>query len=343
LRHGTIVYLGRIRRRTRFIDADGAAFKVGVFERVFRDRHSSGAGDKKMLQEQLGTHYDRRPVEYADDGPPPGGVAITLRALTKSFGANSVLHGIDLHIPAGQFLMVIGKSGSGKSTLLRILAGLDAPTAGGVLFDGTELAQSRHLARLMFQEPRLLLWMHVLDNVGVGLGLRRNAPGADQRALRGLAAVGLETRAQDWPAALSGGQKQRVALARTLVGTTHMLALDEPLGALDASSRIEMQGLVEQVWREKRFTAVLATHDIMEAIMLGDRVVLIENGIVKLEIDVPLARPRVRDSAEVAALRERILSHLFNDSGYVEQSRAALADERVDAAVERAENRAKTP
>jgi len=296
-----------------------------------------------MLQEQLGTHYDRRPVEYADDGPPPGGVAITLRELTKSFGANSVLHGIDLHIPAGQFLTIIGKSGSGKSTLLRILAGLDAPTAGGVLFDGMGLVQSRHLARLMFQEPRLLLWMHVLDNVGVGLGLRRNAPGADQRVLRELAAVGLETRAHDWPAVLSGGQKQRVALARTLVGTTHFLALDEPLGALDALSRIEMQSLIEQVWQVKRFTAVLATHDITEAVMLGDRVVLIEDGIVKLEIDVPLARPRVRDSAQVVALRERILSHLFNDGGYVEQSRDVSAGERADAAVERAANRGETP
>jgi len=295
-----------------------------------------------MLQEQLGTHYDRRPVEYADDGPPPGGVAITLRGLTKSFGANSVLHGIDLHIPAGQLLAIVGKSGSGKSTLLRILAGLDAPTAGDMLFDGAALVQSRHLARLMFQEPRLLLWMHVLDNVGVGLGLRRNAPGADQRVLRELAAVGLETRAQDWPAVLSGGQKQRVALARTLVGTTHLLALDEPLGALDAQSRIEMQSLIERAWQEKRFTAVLATHDITEAIMLGDRVVLIENGIVKLEIDIPLARPRVHDSAQVAALRARILSHLFNDGGYVEQSREVSAGERADAAVELAANRGET-
>src|SRR3981189_3340640 len=107
------------------------------------------------------------PVDTFDDNRPPGGVALTLRALTKSFGANSVLHGIDLHVPAGQFLTIIGKSGCGKSTLLRILAGLDAPTAGKVLFDETSTGESRPVVRLMFQEPRLLPWSRVLGNVEV--------------------------------------------------------------------------------------------------------------------------------------------------------------------------------
>src|SRR5258708_10117841 len=212
------------------------------------------------------------PADTLDDNRPPGGVALPLRALPKSFGAHSVLHGIDLHVPAGQFMTVIGKSGCGKSTLLRILAGLDAPTGGEVLFDGRASRQSPHVSRLMFQEPRLLPWARVLGNVGARLGARRNPPRAHRRALAKLAEVGLETRAHDWPAVLSGGQKQRVALAPALASSPNFLALDEPLGALDALTRIEMQSLLESVWQEEGFTAVLVTHDVTGAVMLGDRV-----------------------------------------------------------------------
>jgi sulfonate transport system ATP-binding protein len=254
---------------------------------------------------------------------PPGGVAITIRGLAKAFGANTVLHGIDLHVPAGQFLTVIGKSGCGKSTLLRILAGLDQPTSGSVLLDGAPADYAAHVARLMFQEPRLLPWSRVIGNVEVGLGARRHAAGAERRALAKLAAVGLEARAQDWPSVLSGGQRQRVALARALASSPQFLALDEPLGALDALTRIEMQDLVERVWRQQGFTAVLVTHDVTEAIVLGDRVVLIEDGIVKLELDVDLPRPRRRGTPGVAALEEKILRHLFSDGGYLQRRNAA--------------------
>jgi sulfonate transport system ATP-binding protein len=252
--------------------------------------------------------------------PSPGGVAITIAGLTKSFGDHTVLHGIDLDVPAGEFLTVIGKSGCGKSTLLRILAGLDRPTAGEVRFDGVAGSGSAPVARLMFQEPRLLPWARVIDNVAVGLGRGRGAPGAHERALAKLAAVGLDTRAGDWPSVLSGGQKQRVALARALASSPQFLALDEPLGALDALTRIDMQALVEAVWREQGFTAVLVTHDVTEAIVLGDRVVLIEDGIIKLELEIDLPRPRRRGSPEVAALEEKILRHLFSDGGYVQRN-----------------------
>src|SRR5258708_21944741 len=153
------------------------------------------------------------PADTLDDNRPPGGVALTLRALTKSFGAHSVLHGIELHVPAGQFLTVIDKSGCGKSTLLRILAGLDAPTGGEVLFDGRASRQSPHVSRLMFQEPRLLPWARVLGNVEVGLGARRNVPGADRRALAKLAEVGLARRAHASPAPLARGPEPTVGLA----------------------------------------------------------------------------------------------------------------------------------
>ena len=271
---------------------------------------------RALLEEGLPPYVEPESVAELPDLP-PGGVALTIQGLTKAFGSHTVLHGIDLHVPAGQFLTVIGKSGCGKSTLLRILAGLDRPNAGEVLFDGVPAARSEHVARLMFQEPRLLPWSRVVGNVEVGLGARRSAPGAERRALARLAAVGLEERAQDWPSVLSGGQKQRVALARALASSPHLLALDEPLGALDALTRIEMQELVERVWREQGFTAVLVTHDVTEAIVLGDRVVLIEDGIVKLELDIDLPRPRRRGTPEVAALEEKVLRHLFSDAGYV--------------------------
>ena len=277
---------------------------------------------RALLDEGLPLVEEPEPVLLAPDLP-PGGVAIDIRGLTKAFGDNGVLHGIDLHVPPGQFLTVIGKSGCGKSTLLRILAGLDQPTSGEVLFDGAPAGHTTHVGRLMFQEPRLLPWADVLGNVEVGLGARRAQAGAERRALAKLAAVGLDSRAGDWPSVLSGGQKQRVALARALASSPNFLALDEPLGALDALTRIDMQALVEQVWREQGFTAVLVTHDVTEAIVLGDRVVLIEDGIVKLELEVDLSRPRRRGTQEVAALEDKILRHLFSDGGYLQRRDAA--------------------
>lgn len=271
---------------------------------------------RALLDEGLPPVEEPDPVAEAPDLP-SGGVGIAVRGLTKAFGDNSVLHGIDLDVRPGQFLSVIGKSGCGKSTLLRILAGLDRPSSGEVLFDGVPVDRTEHVGRLMFQEPRLLPWARVLANVEVGLGARRGEPGGERRALAKLAAVGLDSRADEWPSVLSGGQKQRVALARALASSPHFLALDEPLGALDALTRIDMQALVERVWQEQGFTAVLVTHDVTEAIVLGDRVVLIEDGIIKLELEIDLPRPRRRGTPEVAALEEKVLRHLFSDAGYL--------------------------
>ena len=166
-------------------------------------------------------------------------------------------------------------------------------------------------ARIMFQEPRLLPWARVLDNVEAGLGPEPGREGA-ARARSALDAVGLGTRAGEWPAALSGGQKQRVALARALVSRPRMLLLDEPLGALDALTRIEMQGLLEDAWRSGGFTAVLVTHDVAEAVALADRIILIEQGRVALDLDVPLPRPRRRGSPIVAELQDRLLGRLLD-------------------------------
>lgn len=235
------------------------------------------------------------------------GIPLVVARIGKSFGEREVLMAIDLHIPAGQFVAVVGRSGCGKSTLLRLLAGLDTPTQGQLKAGNTALAASREDIRLMFQDSRLLPWKRVIDNVGLGLdGDWRG------RAQDALAAVGLADRAQEWPAALSGGQKQRVALARALIHQPRLLLLDEPLGALDALTRIEMQQLIERLWQQHGFTVLLVTHDVSEAVAIADRVILIEDGQVGLDIEVALPRPRQRASAALAAVEEQVLNRVLS-------------------------------
>ena len=242
---------------------------------------------------------------------PTAGAPLTLRGVRKSFGAKTVLNGVNLHIPAGQFLTVVGRSGCGKSTLLRLVAGLDEPTTGEIAIEGVSEVRAR-LARIMFQEPRLLPWARVDANVAIGLGPAADHTRALTRSRDALATVGLVDRAGEWPSTLSGGQKQRVALARALVSDPRILALDEPLGALDALTRIEMQRLVEQVWLSNGFTSMLVTHDVTEAVTLGDRIVVIDHGAITADIPVDLPRPRRRGSAEFARVESKILERLLS-------------------------------
>jgi sulfonate transport system ATP-binding protein len=238
------------------------------------------------------------------------GSAVNLRGVTKRFGSHAVLQGIDLDIPAGQFVAIVGRSGCGKSTLLRLLAGLDRPTGGKIEVDGLSGGWQDRV-RLMFQEPRLLPWQRVAANVEVGLS---HAPaGADRRrqAIEAIGQVGLSGRETAWPAILSGGQKQRVALARALVSHPRILAFDEPLGALDALTRIEMQALIEQVWEDKGFTAIVVTHDVTEAVALADRILLLDAGQVAMDVTVDLPRPRRRGDPAAAAIEGRILDRLL--------------------------------
>jgi len=239
--------------------------------------------------------------------------SLTLRGVRKSFGAKTILNGADLHVPTGQYLAIVGRSGCGKSTLLRMIAGLDEPSAGTIEVAGLSTGRAR-LARIMFQEPRLLPWARVDANVAIGLGPAADHAQALTRSRDALATVGLVDRAGEWPSTLSGGQKQRVSLARALVSAPRILALDEPLGALDALTRIEMQRLLEQVWLSNGFTAILVTHDVTEAVALADRIVLIDHGAIAADIPVPLTRPRQRGSADFARVEATILERLLTSA-----------------------------
>jgi sulfonate transport system ATP-binding protein len=236
------------------------------------------------------------------------GLALTIRDVRKSFGDHSVLRGIDLHIPAGQFVAIVGRSGCGKSTLLRLIAGLESIDSGSIGFGQDARPED---VRMMFQEPRLLPWARVLSNVEVGLGRDRSSSSARQRAEAALTEVGLADKRAQWPSVLSGGQKQRVALARALVAGPRVLAFDEPLGALDALTRISMQRLLERVWQEQAFTAILVTHDVAEAVALADRILIIEDGRIAHDVTVDIPRPRRRGAADLAALEGSILRHLL--------------------------------
>lgn len=230
------------------------------------------------------------------------GIRIVVQALSKSYGGRKVLQSVNLDIAAGEFVAVVGRSGCGKSTLLRQIAKLEPADHGSIVFGGRG---KKPEVRIMFQDSRLLPWKRVLANVALGL------PKTVGAAVDALRQVGLEDRAGDWPAVLSGGQRQRVALARALVHDPELLLLDEPLGALDALTRIEMQQLIESLWRKRGFTALLVTHDVQEAIALADRVVLIEDGKITLDERIALARPRLRGNPVFARLEESILARVL--------------------------------
>jgi sulfonate transport system ATP-binding protein len=219
------------------------------------------------------------------------GLSLELTKVEKSFGKNKVLKEVNLSIKPGEFVAIVGRSGCGKSTLLRLIAGLESVSNGFVQADEEIVIRNHTDSRIMFQDARLLPWKKVLTNVQIGTKSR-----SIEEAKAALSLVGLENRSDEWPIVLSGGQRQRIALARALAGEPRLLLLDEPLGALDALTRIEMQQLIEKLWLEQKFTSILVTHDVSEAVSLADRVLLIEDGEVTMDIAITLDRPRIKDS-----------------------------------------------
>ena len=237
------------------------------------------------------------------------GAEINIEQLHKFYGKVTVLEDLDLHIAPGEFVAIVGRSGCGKSTLLRLIADLEQPSYGEIKFKSLlnfrEGITSDDI-RVMFQDPRLLPWKSVLKNVQLGLENSHH-----DKAQNLLSKVGLDEKADLWPAQLSGGQRQRVALARALSHTPRILLLDEPLGALDALTRLDMQALIERLWLEQGFTTILVTHDVNEAVQLADRIILLDKGRIAQQFKIDLARPRQKDS-QFAALEQQVLQAVLS-------------------------------
>ncbi len=227
--------------------------------------------------------------------------AVRVEGLTRTFDGRKVIHDLELTVEPGEFVALLGRSGCGKSTLLKILAGLDRE------IDGTVLVPRRKATA--FQAPRLMPWKKVWRNVLLGL------PGKPERAAaeRALAEVGLDHHADAWPKTLSGGEAQRASLARALVREPDLLLLDEPFGALDALTRIKAQRLVGELWQRRGCAVLLVTHDVEEAVLLADRVLVMEDGVIAHEVRVDLDRPRDIADPRFAALRSRLLELLGVD------------------------------
>ena len=252
----------------------------------------------------------REAAETAPDRRPHHpGIDVDVTHVAKRFGQTEVLRDIDLAIRPGEFVAIVGQSGCGKSTLLRLIAGLEQPSDGAVAVDGRWLDDRRPGGdtRILFQDARLLPWRRVLDNVAIG----GTGDAWRTKARAALDRVGLADKANVCPATLSGGQRQRVALARALVSEPRLLLLDEPLGALDALTRLEMQELIDEVWRAQGFTAVLVTHDVGEAVHLADRVVVLDHGRIAETWVIERPRPRLRGDAELVRIEQRILDRLM--------------------------------
>ncbi len=242
-----------------------------------------------------------------------GRSVVRTRALTRGFGERIVLDGIDIEIRRGEFVALLGRSGSGKSTLLRALAELDADVPGsGELTVPTQRA-------VVFQDSRLLPWARVLDNVVLGLTGRDAAA----RGRAALAEVGLAGREKAWPRELSGGEQQRVALARSLVREPELLLADEPFGALDALTRIRMHALLQALCERHRPAVLLVTHDVDEAVLLADRVLVLDEGRIAIDQRIDTPRPRRHAHPEFIRLREVLLAGLGVDTAEFEEVKQA--------------------
>jgi sulfonate transport system ATP-binding protein len=237
-------------------------------------------------------------AEARHDVPAMPRSPVQARQLSKCFGANTILDKLDLDIRAGEFVALLGRSGSGKTTLLRALAGLDRISSGTL-----DVPQAR---AAVFQEPRLMPWKRAWRNVTLGLKIDQ----ARERARAALEEVGLAHRENAWPATLSGGEAQRVALARALVREPQLLLLDEPFAALDALTRIRMHQLILSLWRQHRPSVLLVTHDVDEAVLLADRVLVLEKGRIAADIAITQQRPRSADAPQFQKVRTQLLQLL---------------------------------
>ena len=229
---------------------------------------------------------------------PAASAAVRARQVSKRFGANVILDRLDLDIRPGEFVALLGRSGSGKTTLLRALAGLDQISSGTLDVPPARAA--------VFQEPRLMPWKRAWRNVTLGLDIAEPR----ERAKQALQEVGLAHRENAWPATLSGGEAQRVALARALVREPQLLLLVEPFAALDALTRIRMHQLILDLWRQHRPSVLLVTHDVDEAVLLADRVLVLDQGRIAADIAITQPRPRSAQQPQFQQVRAQLLALL---------------------------------
>jgi sulfonate transport system ATP-binding protein len=239
---------------------------------------------------------------------------LVLRGVTKDFSIKGkllrVLEDFNLSVKSGEFISIVGASGCGKSTLLRLLAGLDTEHDGEIRLDGAPILGPSLDRGIVFQDHRLFPWLTVEDNIAMAFEARKIAKAEKQRLVREqIALVGLQGFDKAYPYQLSGGMAQRAAIARALVNEPEILLLDEPLAALDALTRLHIQKELQHIWLHKGITMILVTHDIEEAVFLGDRVVVLQPrpGRIRKIVDIELPHPRDRESARFVALRREIL------------------------------------
>lgn len=253
---------------------------------------------------------------------------LSVRNVVKKFQRDGeealvALNGVNLDIEAGSFISLIGPSGCGKSTLLRLVAGLSEADGGEILLDGEKITGTSYERGLVFQNPTLFPWLNIHDNVAFGLKVRHIYRQNKDRVKEYIRLVGLEGFGKAYPHQLSGGMCQRASLARTLVGKPKILLLDEPLGALDAFTRMNMQDEILRIWKEENMTMIMVTHDVDEAVYLSDKVVVMSSRPAKIEqiINIDMGRPRDRSNPDFLQYRSKILRILHyggneEDIGY---------------------------
>jgi sulfonate transport system ATP-binding protein len=245
---------------------------------------------------------------------------IEIQKVSKTFTLEGksipALSNIDISIHDGEFVSIVGKSGCGKSTLLRIISGLENASSGQVLIGDRKVEKASVMTGLIFQEPRLFPWLTVAQNIEFGIHGKLSRDECRQTVRRHIDLVGLNGFAKAYPRQLSGGMQQRVSIARSLINNPGVLLLDEPFGALDALTRINMQNEVLRIWRSYGATMVLVTHDVDEAIFLSDRIFVMSErpGTISRIIDVDIPRPRERGGARFMEIRREIFTMFFTNS-----------------------------
>jgi sulfonate transport system ATP-binding protein len=243
---------------------------------------------------------------------------LRLENIAKEYpNGHLALQGINLAVEPRSIVSIVGASGSGKSTLLRMVSGLEVPSAGHLSWNGQTIQQSRHQISFIFQEPRLMPWLNVSDNVRFGLGPSRQRAD-EKRVVEAIAKVGLDHFAKTLPRELSGGMAQRVAIARALVARPSLVLLDEPFSALDALNRLKLQNHLLKIWETDQTTLLLVTHDVEEALVFSDRVVVLTGrpGSISENFLIPLSRPRRRTDPEFQDWKRTVLAAL--DSSLLE-------------------------